>query len=134
MKDREHWRVRVHRSTMKEAGTCSNRKVLYLDEIENAVLAGRQQHPKAPKLQKEFVKTDQEGRERLTAEKVRRRGRLESKLAEVRRSLDRMCSDYEAECVPVEVLRVQLYFGSCCNFTLKVAPPPGVSPTEIVPR
>jgi site-specific DNA recombinase len=104
MKDRDHGRVRVHCSTMKEAGTCSNRKVFYLDEIEKAVLAGLQQHLKAPKLLKEFVRTYQEERERLAAEKVRRRGKLESKLAEIQRSLDRMWSDYEAERVPVEVL------------------------------
>ena len=104
MKDRDHGRVRVHCSTMKEAGTCSNRKVFYLDEIEKAVLAGLQQHLKAPKLLKEFVRTYQEERERLAADKVTRRGRLESKLAEVQRSLDRMWSDYETERVPVEVL------------------------------
>ncbi|MBG0794020.1 recombinase family protein [Methylocystis sp. H62] len=104
MKDRDHGRVRVHCSTMKEAGTCSNRKVFYLDEIEKAVLAGLQQHLKAPKLLKEFVRTYQEERERLAAEKVRRRGKLDSKLAEIQRSLDRMWSDYESERVPVEVL------------------------------
>ncbi|MGD9657987.1 MAG: recombinase family protein [Methylocystis sp.] len=104
MKDRDHGRVRVHCSTMREAGTCSNRKIFYLDEIEKAVLAGLQQHLKAPKLLKEFVRTYQEERERLAAEKIRRRGKLESRLAEVQRALDRMWSDYEAERVPVDVL------------------------------
>ncbi|QGM99542.1 recombinase family protein [Methylocystis parvus] len=102
MKDRDHGRVRVHCSTMREAGTCSNRKIF--DEIEKAVLAGLQQHLKAPKLLKEFVRTYQGERERLAAEKVRQRGKLENRLAEVQRSLDRMWSDYEAERVPVDVL------------------------------
>lgn len=44
---------------------CSNRKILYLDEIEKAVLTGLQQHLKAPNLLKEFVRTYQEERERL---------------------------------------------------------------------
>jgi site-specific DNA recombinase len=104
MKDRDHGRVRVHCSTMREAGTCSNRKIFYLDEIEKAVLTGLKKHLKAPQLLKEFVKTYQEERERLAAEKVKRHGRSESKLAEVQRSLDRMWSDYETERVPVEVL------------------------------
>ncbi|MBG0809895.1 recombinase family protein [Methylosinus sp. H3A] len=104
MKDRDHGRVRVHCSTMREAGTCTNRKIFYLDEIEKAVLAGLQQHLKAPKLLKEFVRTYQEERERLAADKVRQRGKLESRLAEVQRSLDRMWSDYETERVPVDVL------------------------------
>lgn len=104
MKDRDHGRVRVHCSTMREAGTCSNRKIFYLDEIEKAVLAGLQQHLKAPKLLKEFVRTYQEERERLAAEKVRQRCKLENRLAEVQRSLDRLWSDYETERVPVEVL------------------------------
>jgi len=104
MKDRDHGRVRVHCSTMREAGTCSNRKIFYLDEIEKAVLNGLQQHLKAPHLLREFVKTYQEERERLATEKVRRRGKLESKLAEIQRSLDRMWSDYETERIPVEVL------------------------------
>jgi site-specific DNA recombinase len=104
MKDRDHGRVRVHCSTMREAGTCSNRKVFYLDEIERAVLTGLQQHLKAPELLREFVTTYQEERLRLAAEKFRQRGRLESKLAEVQRSLDRMWSDYETERVPVEIL------------------------------
>ncbi|WP_084484901.1 recombinase family protein [Methylosinus sp. LW3] len=104
MKDRDHGRVRVHCSTMREAGTCTNRKIFYLDEIEKAVLAGLQQHLKVPKLLKEFVRTYQEERERLAADKVRQRGKLEKRLAEVQRSLDRMWSDYETERVPVDVL------------------------------
>ncbi|MFO1126750.1 MAG: hypothetical protein U1E25_16705 [Methylocystis sp.] len=108
MKDRDHGRVRVHCSTMKEAGTCSNRKIFCLDEIEKAVLAGLQKHLKAPKLLKEFVRTYQEERERLATEKVRRRGKLESELAEIQRSLDRIWSDYESERVPVEVLEPRM--------------------------
>ncbi len=50
---------------------CSNRKILYLDEIEKAVLTGLQQHLKAPNLLKEFVRTYQEERERLAADKER---------------------------------------------------------------
>jgi site-specific DNA recombinase len=67
-------------------------------------LAGLQQHLKAPKLLREFVRTYQEERERLAADKVRQRAKLESKLAEIQRSLDRMWSDYESERVPVDVL------------------------------
>ena len=108
MKDRDHGRVRVHCSTMREAGTCANRKIFYLDEIEKAVLTGLQQHLKAPELLREFVTTYQEERMRLAAEKVRKRAKLESKLAEVLRLLDRLWSDYVTERVPTEILEAQM--------------------------
>ncbi|HXY59897.1 MAG TPA: hypothetical protein VEH76_15125 [Methylocystis sp.] len=108
MKDRDHGRVRVHCSTMKEAGTCSNRKIFYLDEIEKAVLTGLQQHLKAPDLLREFVTTYQEERIRLADEKGKRRAKLESKLAEKQRLLDRLWSDYETERVPTEILGPQM--------------------------
>ena len=41
-------------------------------------------------------------------EKFKQRGRLESKLAEVQRSLDRMWSDYQRERVPTEILGPQM--------------------------
>ena len=40
MKDRDHGKIRIQCSTMKEAGTCSNRKTFYMDDIEKSVLAG----------------------------------------------------------------------------------------------
>jgi site-specific DNA recombinase len=103
MKDRDHGRVRIHCSTMREAGTCSNRKIFYMDQIETAVLGGLQQHLKAPHLLKEFARTYQEERERLAGEKLRRRSQIESQLGQLQRSIDRLWADYESERVPVDM-------------------------------
>jgi site-specific DNA recombinase len=88
---------------MRESGSCSNRKAFYLDDVENAVLGGLQKHLKAPHLLKEFAKAYQEERERLANKKRRARGKLESRLAQIQRSIDRQWADYEAERVPVEI-------------------------------
>ena len=103
MKDRDHGRVRIHCSTMREAGTCSNRKIFYMDEIEELVLTGLQRHLKAPHLLKEFAKTYQEERQRLACEKTKRRSQTENQLAQLERSIDRLWADYENQRVPVEI-------------------------------
>jgi len=103
MKDRDHGRIRIHCSTMREAGTCENRKVFYMDEIEKAALSGLEQHLKAPHLLKEFARAYQEERERLSGEKLRRRGQIESQLGQLQRAIDRLWADYESERVPVDI-------------------------------
>ncbi len=103
MKDRDHGRVRIHCTTMRESGTCSSRKIFYMDEIERAVLGGLQKHLKAPRLLREFAQAYQEERQRLAGEKRRRRGQIESQLAQLGRAIDRLWADYECERVPVEI-------------------------------
>ena len=44
MKDRDHGKIQIQCSTMKEAGMRSNRKTFYMDDIEKSVLAGLQKH------------------------------------------------------------------------------------------
>ena len=111
MKDRDHGRVRVHCSTMRESSSCSNRKIFYLDEIEKAVLDGLQKHLKPPHLLKEFRKTYQEERERLASEKRRLRGKLEGPLAQLQRGIDRLGADYEAERISMDIAgRLQAVF------------------------
>ena len=109
MKDRDHGRVRIHCSTMKEAGTCSNRKIFYMDEIEKSVLAGLQSHLQAPHLLKEFVTAYLEERQRLASEKTKRRSQSESQLDQVKRSIDRLWADYESQRVPVDIAGPKLY-------------------------
>jgi site-specific DNA recombinase len=109
MKDRDHGRVRIHCSTMKEAGTCSNRKIFYMDEIEKSVLAGLQRNLKAPILLKEYVRAYLEERQRLAFEKTKQRSHTENQLAQVGRSIDWLWADYESKRVPVEVAGPKLY-------------------------
>ncbi len=74
-----------------------------MDEIERAVLGGLQKHLKAPRLLREFAQAYQEERQRLAGEKRRRRGQIESQLAQLGRAIDRLWADYECERVPVEI-------------------------------
>ncbi len=104
VKDRDHGRVRIHCSTRRESGSCENRKILYMDDLESAVLGGLKKHLKAPHLLKEFAKTYQEERERLVADTRRARSGLEARLAKTTRLLDRAWADYEAERLPTEVI------------------------------
>jgi site-specific DNA recombinase len=108
VKDRDHGRVRVHCSTMRESGCCDNHRVFYMDEIEHAVLTGLKEHLKAPKLLKEFAEAYQRERERLSADKHRLRTGLEAKLAETKRLLDRAWQDYESERLPTEVVGARM--------------------------
>ena len=107
MKDRDHGRVRIHCSTMKEA--CSNSKIFYIDEIEKSVLAGLQKHLRAPHLLKEFVTAYLEERQRLASEKTNRRSQMDNQLAQVKKAIDRLWADYENERVPVDIAGPILY-------------------------
>jgi len=52
---------------------------------------------------KEFARAYQEEPERLAGDKLKRRGRLESQLAQLQRAIDRLWADYESERVPVDI-------------------------------
>ena len=95
--------MRINCTTMKESGSCDNRKVFYMDQIEKAVLSGLKQHLEAPGVLKAFVESYQQERERLASDRRRRRGELESKLEKTTRQLDRAWSDYETERLPTEI-------------------------------
>jgi site-specific DNA recombinase len=97
MKDRDHGRVRIHCTTMREAGVCSNRRIFYMDEIERVVLSGLQKHLKAPRLLREFAEAYQEERQRLASKRIKRRSQVENELAQLQRSIDRVWDDYLRE-------------------------------------
>ncbi len=103
VKDRDHGRIRVHCSTRRESGSCSNMKIYYLDKVEAAVLNGLQQHLKSPELLAEFVKTYQTECIRLQSSSRKIRIRIENELAKIERSIERIWKDYEEERVDMEV-------------------------------
>lgn len=103
VKDRDHGRIRVHCSTRREAGTCDNTKIHYLDGIETAVLDGLQQHLKSRELLAEFVSTYQAERLRLQADDRNARTRIENELAQVERSIARLWKAFEDETVSMNV-------------------------------
>jgi site-specific DNA recombinase len=100
MKDRDHGRVRIHCTTMREAGVCSNRKIFYMDEVEQIVLGGLQKHLKAPHLLREFAEAYQQERQRLASKRMKRRSQIENELAQLQRSIDRVWDDYLRERIP----------------------------------
>jgi hypothetical protein len=103
VKDRDHGRIRVHCSTRRESGSCDNKKIYYLDQIETAVLSGLQKHLKSPELLAEFVDTYQKERIRLAADKQKARLNLENNLARTQRSIDRIWSEYEDELIDMKI-------------------------------
>jgi site-specific DNA recombinase len=68
-----------------------------------AVLAGLQQHLKAPQILKEFAEAYQMERMRLANQKRSRRSKLESQLGQVQRGIDRLWADYEAERISMDI-------------------------------
>jgi site-specific DNA recombinase len=101
MKDRDHGRVRIHCTMMREAGVCSNRRIYYMDEIERVVLSGLQKHLKAPHLLREFAEACQEERQRLASKRIKRRSQIENELAQLQRSIDRVWDDYLRERISI---------------------------------
>ncbi|WP_245523692.1 zinc ribbon domain-containing protein, partial [Mesorhizobium sp. M8A.F.Ca.ET.167.01.1.1] len=61
-------KTRVRCSAVRESGSCSNRRILYLPEIEKAVLDGMREQLKAPELIEAYVRKYNEERRRLAAQ------------------------------------------------------------------
>lgn len=90
VKDRDHGRVRIQCSNRVSKGTCDNRRIFYLDIIEQTVLAGIKQRLVDPRLLKIIIDTYNQERRELAADSVNRRARIEAKLAAVERNLERI--------------------------------------------
>jgi site-specific DNA recombinase len=104
-KYRDHGRVRIHRTTTREAGACSNRKIFSMDEIERALHCGLL---KAQHLLKQFVEAYQQERQRLASKRIRRRShQIENELAQLQRSIDRLWDDQISERIPVDIAGAQ---------------------------
>ncbi|TGQ51080.1 recombinase family protein [Mesorhizobium sp. M1C.F.Ca.ET.193.01.1.1] len=72
-------KTRVRCSAVRESGSCSNRRILYLPEIEKAVLDGMREQLKAPELIEAYVRKYNEERRRLAAQANAMRTELETK-------------------------------------------------------
>lgn len=79
-------------SAVRESGSCSNRRILYLSEVEEAVLRGMTEELKDTRLIETYVRTYNEERKRLAATALSRRARIERKRdrleAERQRAID----------------------------------------------
>lgn len=74
----------------RESGSCENRRIIYLDLIEAAVIEGLRQQLTHPQTLAEAAKAYHAEMRRLQGERALTRMQDERKLGELRRSLDRM--------------------------------------------
>ena len=83
-------RIRIRCSAATESGTCPDPKTFYLETVEKAVLSGLSAELRHPEVIAEYVKTYHEERKRLAAESDAKRMRLQRRLDEIRREIDRL--------------------------------------------
>ena len=72
-------KTRIRCSAVRESGSCSNRRILYLWDVEEAVLRGMTEELKDTRLIETYVRTYNEERKRLAATALSRRTRIERK-------------------------------------------------------
>ncbi len=72
-------KTRVRCSAVRESGSCSNRRILYLRDVENLVLSGMAEELKDPRLIETYVRNYNRERERLAGDAAATRTRLEAK-------------------------------------------------------
>src|ERR1700756_4329761 len=73
---RHQW---IRCSAVRESGSCSNRRIIYLRDIEGLVLSGMAEELKDPKIMKTYVRSYNSERERLAGNASAVRTRLEAK-------------------------------------------------------
>jgi hypothetical protein len=83
-------RIRIRCSAATESGICPDPKTFYLDTVEAAVLNGLTTELRRPEVIAEYVRTYHAERKRLAAEADRKRLRLERRLGELNREIDRL--------------------------------------------
>ena len=72
-------KTRIRCSAVRERGSCSNRRIIYLRDIEKLVLSGMAEELKDPRLIEAYVRKYNSERERLAGDAVATRKRLEAK-------------------------------------------------------
>lgn len=72
-------KTRIRCSVVRESGSCSNRRIIYLRDIERLVLNGMVEELKDPQLIEIYVRNYNSERERLAGNAVAARARLEAK-------------------------------------------------------
>jgi site-specific DNA recombinase len=72
-------KTRLRCSAVRESGSCSNRRIIYLRDVERAVLRGMREELKDPRLIEAYARNCNEKRQRLAANSTSTRARLEAK-------------------------------------------------------
>jgi hypothetical protein len=60
-------KTRIRCSAVRESGSCSNRRIIYLRDVERAVLNGMREELKDPRLIEAYARNYNEERQRLAA-------------------------------------------------------------------
>jgi site-specific DNA recombinase len=85
-------KTRIRCSAVRESGSCSNRRIIYLRDVERLVLSGMAEELKDPQLIETYVRNYNSERERLAGSAAAMRARLEAKLDRIegvrRRTID----------------------------------------------
>ncbi len=72
-------KTRIRCSAVRESGSCSNRRIIYLRDVERAVLNGMREELKDPRLIEVYARNYNEERQRLAAGSTSTRAKLEAK-------------------------------------------------------
>jgi Recombinase zinc beta ribbon domain len=76
-------KTRIRCSAVRESGSCTNRRIVYLRDVEKAVLNGMREELKDQRLIESYARKYNEERQRLAAAANATRARLESKHARI---------------------------------------------------
>ncbi|RUX25833.1 recombinase family protein [Mesorhizobium sp. M7A.F.Ca.US.011.01.1.1] len=94
-------KTRIRCSAVRESGSCSNRRIIYLPEIERAVLDGMREQLKAPDLIEAYIRKYNQERRELAAQANSMRTGLEGKRdrteGELKRTIDLVIRNVIAE-------------------------------------
>ncbi|MTV16766.1 MULTISPECIES: recombinase family protein [Bradyrhizobium] len=101
--------LRLQCSTYRESGSCSNGRRVYLDSIEALAIKGLRQHLAHPEVIAEFADAYNAERKRLMKEAISERARLERRLGEIEREMNRIVDSIVVAGMPPErfVTRMQ---------------------------
>jgi len=76
-------KTRIRCSAVRESGSCANRRIVYLRDVEKAVLDGMREELQDPRLIESYARKYNEERQRLAATATATRTRLEAKHARI---------------------------------------------------
>ena len=108
VKDKDHGRIRIMCTQAKEAGTCSNKRPYYLDQIEKTVLSGLKEELRSPEAIKRYVHSYNEEMKRLAATSSSELTKLQNQLDRVKGEIDRAVNALMRGIVEAEDVREKI--------------------------
>ncbi len=94
--------TRVECATHRESKSCANNKTYVMPRIEKALIEGLRVHLEDPEILATYVKVYNEERRKLSSDRAKNRGNLESRLRKATAELDRIVLHLSKDIVRVE--------------------------------